>query len=304
MKSCFLVTFFFALICFSCGSSSSSKSGKVTQDLHSKAHQQMHNELIQEEIQSELPAIPVENSVKKNINDFETDNPKAPLYKQKWKEGIVFYAIGEAPDWSLNLYRSDSLKFKTNNGLYFNASAVKPLASIDPKNIDYRAVSEKGEMIIRLVENTSDKAMADDVSGYTITLSLTLKKQEEVTIYTGRGNFIPDPQLNGNWIITKVDNLTVDPSLFDNKTPILSIDLYNQKLSGNDGCNSFHGQVKFKVDKLIFGNTAGTLMACPNMEISQKIMNAFGGKSLTYTINDDMILYSGDKKTMELKREE
>jgi len=304
MKSCFSLTFFFALICFSCGSSSDSSSGKVIQDPHAKAHQQMHNEFIQEEIQSEFPDISVANPVKKNSTDFETDHPKASLYRQKWKEGIVFYANGKDPVWTLHLYRSDSLLFNTTNGLSFNASAVKPLPAIDPKNIDYRAVSEKGEMIIQMVENTSNKVMAEDVSDYTITISLTLKNKKNVTVFTGHGDFLPDPQLSGNWIITKVDSVAIDPTLFTNKQPKLSIDLYNQKLSGNDGCNSFHGQVKFKVDKLIFGHTAGTLMACPNMEISQEIMNNIGGKNLTYTIIDDLILYNGDKKTMVLKRAE
>jgi heat shock protein HslJ len=304
MKPSFLVTFFIALICFSCGSSSNSNSGKVIQDPHAKVHQKMHNEMIQEEVQSEFPDIFAADPVKMNIPIFESDDPKAPLYRQKWEEGIVFYAEGNEPGWSFNLYRSDSLKFNSTNGLYFNAADVTPLPSIDPKNIDYRAVSEKGEMIIGMVENTSNKAMTEGVSAYTITISLTLKDQESVTIFTGLGDFIPDPQLSGNWIITKVDSLAVDPSLFDNKQPMLSIDLYKQKLSGNDGCNSFHGQVKFKVDKLIFGHTAGTLMACPNMEISQKIMNAIGGKSLNYAINDELILYTGDQKTMVLKRAE
>ena len=304
MKSSFLVPFFFVLICFSCGSSSNSNSGNVVQDPHAKAHQKMHTELIQEEIQSEFPDNSISNPVKKNIPIYETDNPKAPLYRQKWNEGIVFYATGKESSWSLNLYRSNSLSFTSTNGLSFNASNVKPLPSIDPKNIDYRAVSEKGEMIIRMVENTSDKIMADEVSGYTITLSLTLKDQKDEAIYAGQGDFIPDSQLSGNWIITEVDSLAIDPSLFNNKQPMLSLDLYNQKLSGNDGCNSFHGQVKFKVDKIIFSQTAGTLMACPNMEISHKIMNSIGGKSLTYTIIDDLILYSADEKTMVLKRAE
>ena len=304
MKSSFLVPFFFALICFSCGSSSSSNSGKVIQDPHAKAHQQMHNELIQEEIQSELPDMPVADPVKKNVNIFETDDPKAPLYRQKWKEGIVFYATGKESGWTLNLYRSDSLMFNTTKGLYFNATTVKPLPSIDPKNIDYRAVSEKGEMIIQMVENTSNKTMTEDAFDYTITISLRLEDEENITVFNGHGDFVPDPQLSGNWIITKVDSLFVDPKLFDNKQPRVSIDLYKQKLSGNDGCNSFHGKVKFKVDKLILGHTAGTLMACPNMDISQKIMNTIGGKSLTYTIKDDLILYNADQKTMVLKRAE
>ena len=159
-------------------------------------------------------------------------------------------------------------------------------------------------MIIQMVENTSNKTMTEDAFDYTITISLRLEDEENITVFNGHGDFVPDPELSGNWIITKVDSLFVDPKLFDNQQPRLSIDLYKQKLSGNDGCNSFHGKVKFKVDKLILGHTAATLMACPNMDISQKIMNTIGGKSLTYTIKDDLILYNADQKTMVLKRAE
>ena len=43
-------------------------------------------------------------------------------------------------------------------------------------------------------------------------------------------------------------------------------------------------------------------MACPNMEISGKIMTSFNEKELTYTLTDVLTLYEGGQQVLVLKR--
>ncbi len=111
-------------------------------------------------------------------------------------------------------------------------------------------------------------------------------------------------QLEGTWLIKQVYDIQVDSLMFDGKQPSMQIDVSTETLSGNDGCNLFQGKVKFKEDKIIFGPTAGTLMACPNAEISGKIMKSFSEKELTYALKDVLIFYKGDQQVMVLKQEE
>lgn len=110
--------------------------------------------------------------------------------------------------------------------------------------------------------------------------------------------------LDGKWMITKVSDTTIDSTDFDNKLPEMIFDVSQQKVAGNDGCNSFHGKVEIKTDKMVFGPVATTLMACPNMELSDKIMKSFSEKELTYSYNKDLTLYEGDQEVMVLKRPE
>ena len=111
-------------------------------------------------------------------------------------------------------------------------------------------------------------------------------------------------KLDGKWLIKQVYDMEIDTSQFEGKQPFMNIDLKKGFLNGNDGCNLFRGKVSVKKDKIIYGPTAGTLMACPNMEISRKIMASFSEKQLTYILNDVLTLYEGDQQVMVLKRAE
>jgi heat shock protein HslJ len=111
-------------------------------------------------------------------------------------------------------------------------------------------------------------------------------------------------KLNGKWLITQVYDMPVDSTQFDGKQPLMMIDVSKGILTGNDGCNSFHGKVSFKNDKIVFGPTAGTLMACSHMEISGKILNSFNEKELTFALKGLLFLFDGNQQAMVLNRAE
>jgi len=109
-------------------------------------------------------------------------------------------------------------------------------------------------------------------------------------------------KLDGKWLIKQVYDIEIDSTHFNVKQPVMIINVKKEILTGNDGCNSFQGKVTVKKDKIIYGPTAGTLMACPNMEISGKIMTSFNEKELTYTLTDVLTLYEGGQQVLVLKR--
>lgn len=109
-------------------------------------------------------------------------------------------------------------------------------------------------------------------------------------------------KLDGKWLIKQVYDIEIDSTQFDGKQPLMTIDVNKEILSGNDGCNLFHGKVTVKTDTIVFGPTAGTLMACPHMELSTKIMTSFVEKELNYTLTDVLIFYKSDQQVMVLQR--
>jgi len=240
----------------------------------------------------------------KKVKPFESDHPKAEFLKKKWDQGTVFYAIGNEPSWSLDITQTGSLIFKDSNGIVHEFPASKALPSIDPKIIDYRSATKESEIVIQMAEKTCDDSMSDDEFSYQVNISIKAAKEKESKVYQGCGNYVPNYNLNGNWNIIEAQGIQINQSTFPNKEPYLSFDLFNQTVSGNDGCNNFHGKVFFKIDQISFGPTAGTLMACPNMELSNKIVGAISEKPLQINLENDLIFYEGSEKLMVLRRKD
>ena len=242
--------------------------------------------------------------VKKKVIPFESNHPKATFLKKKWDQGIVFYAIGNEPSWSLDISKTDSLIFKDPNGIEHKFPFSKALPSIDPKIIDYRFTTKASEIVVQISQKPCNDGMSDDQFAYQVNISFKAAKEKDSKTYQGCGDYVPNYNLNGNWVITEAQGIEINQSNFPDKKPSLSLDMFYRKVSGNDGCNNFHGQVNFKTDQISFGPTAGTLMACPNMELSSKVLGSFSGRSLNFTLLNDLIFYDGDEKIMILRRKD
>jgi heat shock protein HslJ len=79
----------------------------------------------------------------------------------------------------------------------------------------------------------------------------------------------------------------------------ITFDLNENRVNGNDGCNSFFGHVEFNKSKITFGGLGSTDMACPNNKVWEylpKLLN----KIDRYTVKDNTLkFYSGKKQILE-----
>ena len=297
-SSIFSLTLVLSLL-LGCGSTNSSTS---VQDPHAQAHMNVHNEYIQEEIQKAVGSDTVPAATK-NLKKNESDHPKAAFLNEKWKKGIVFYAIGNEPSWSINIKKNKGVLFTSQDGQQYTATSISRLASIDTKSITYRSVNEQGEMLITLSKEKCGDTMSDDSFSYSVSGQIKLKGKKEFETYKGCGNFVPDPRLNGKWIIAKVDTLAIDNQQLI-KIPELRIDVYKGMVSGNDGCNLFNGSLENQDNEIIFGMMAVTMMACPNMYTSSIITKSFVDKKLRFELKENLFFYQGNKEIMMLKQAE
>lgn len=297
-SSIFALTLILSLLS-ACGSTNKST---AVQNPHAQAHQNVHDQYVQEEIQksAEKNTIP---AVNENLNKTASDHPKAAFLNEKWQNGIVFYAIGNEPSWSININKNKSVLFKSLGGEQYTATSISKLASIDTKSITYRSTNNQGELIITLSKENCGDTMSDESFSYKVSSQIKVKGKKEFDTYKGCGNFVPDPRLNGKWTIVRMDTLMIDnQSLM--KFPELNIDVYKGLVSGNDGCNLFNGNAEFQDNEIIFGMLAGTMMACPNMDTSSIITKSFMGKKLRFEIKENLFFYEGEKEVMMLKQAE
>lgn len=201
--------------------------------------------------------------------------------------------------WTLNIYNSDSLRLTSSKGLIYYGPVSGSIPSLDPSIINFRIVQDDGDIMIQMIEKSCED---NNSSIKTVEVQIKIDSKDGNTILEGCGNFIPDPWLSGKWQIIKSNSQDIDSEDFNGKVPELSLDLIKQSFSGNDGCNAFHGKVKFRDGNIIFGLSAGTLMACPNMELSNQITSSINEKVLSYYLGDHLILYEGEKEVLRLKQ--
>ena len=80
------------------------------------------------------------------------------------------------------------------------------------------------------------------------------------------------------------------------------MDVYEGIVYGNDGCNTFRGNLSSRDQEITFGMMAGTLMACPHMDLSSVITATFVNKKLKYEFKKDLVLMDGEKEVLVLRR--
>ena len=156
-------------------------------------------------------------------------------------------------------------------------------------------------MFVHLIEEKCSLNDSDQIQNFKVSVKLDLKKDKIMHHVNGCGSFIPDPNLNGSWRINWALDTPITEDQFEGRHPFLKIDIDQGKIVGNEGCNGFQGRIKFKAKEIVTGPLAGTLMACPNMDISSKITGAISGKSLSYVFDkNQLLLFEGAKKVMIL----
>lgn len=112
-------------------------------------------------------------------------------------------------------------------------------------------------------------------------------------------------ELDGEWNIISVNNRTVGAGT-DTK-PTLSMDIKNNRISGNAGCNRIMGTLAYSNDKaqtVSFGQVATTRMACRDMETEKDIVAALNSvRHFGKQENGNITLYNeGSMQVMELSK--
>lgn len=220
------------------------------------------------------------------------------MLQKKWKEGVDFFALGNEPFWSLDIDFQKSIYFKDLNGLEFTAPAVEPDKAMDAFVKRYRSVTDSGEIIVEINKEKCYDTMSGEKFDYSVKIDIKKSGENDYKTFQGCGNYVPDYRLHDIWAITEVNGLKIDASRFKNKVPMMEINLTQNRVSGNDGCNNFKGLVKSENGKITFGQLVSTLMAC---QYNSGITEVLSGNTLDYKFENNLVLYKNRIKVMVLK---
>ncbi len=101
--------------------------------------------------------------------------------------------------------------------------------------------------------------------------------------------------LQGKWAITQVSGEAV-PSGMENQ-PFIEFDIKAGRIHGNAGCNVMNGEFKTDANDpavITFPGVITTMMACPDMEIEGKILNAVNNVQSFAKVAGGVGFYNGE----------
>lgn len=138
------------------------------------------------------------------------------------------------------------------------------------------------------------------VKGYKKTgvdnIALTNARHRPVIVLEPKKTVDPVAALEGEWKITGIRGELLPAKL--DKEPFLVFDMKTKRIHGNAGCNMINGGVITEDGNprsLSFPAVAATMMACPDMSLERKVLDALNAvKSFNILSDKEAGLYSQD----------
>ncbi|MGV3639859.1 MAG: META domain-containing protein [Adhaeribacter sp.] len=114
-----------------------------------------------------------------------------------------------------------------------------------------------------------------------------------------------DPQqLNHTWVLQSLQGQPIAATQAG-RTPRLTFDLSQNRVSGHTGCNRLSGGATVKGDQIVFSRLITTKMACMGESMEQPFLSVLNDSTLTFTLQaGELTLLQGGSPVLVFKKEE
>jgi heat shock protein HslJ len=99
---------------------------------------------------------------------------------------------------------------------------------------------------------------------------------KDYTIYKGCGRYLADYRLHDIWVLDSINNKKISAEDFMKGNPLLELNLTENKIYGNTGCNNISGAIEVLGKKIHFGRLATTRIACKDMDFESSLFKRIG----------------------------
>jgi len=106
-------------------------------------------------------------------------------------------------------------------------------------------------------------------------------------------------RLNDIWALTVIND---EPVSFKTEVPNLEFHLVDGKMYGYAGCNNIQGAIIVTKESIAFGPIASSRMACPDMQLENKLLSILSGNTLKYKINGLRLTLSDEVNDLTFKK--
>jgi heat shock protein HslJ len=196
-----------------------------------------------------------------------------------------------------------------------NANATKTEQSVywvNGKKTDCVNLGQNGCLEMQKGENKNPQnwaAFAEPIEGFTYEKGYVYKllineeqnlKNTPTDVFDKKYKLIrviektyePKLLLNDKWVLAKINTKTVTST----NLPTIEFNLDLRRMSANDGCNNFVGEIKSVIDnQIFFGNVIGTKKLCEDMRLANEY-NPLLSKINSYEIdNQKLVIFDREK---------
>ena len=225
------------------------------------------------------------------------------LHINAYNSGIEFFAIGSDPEFELDLDVQGLLSVHTGSG------TILELAMADINTITYNEKMQlrgvevvQDEQLIKIVLNRGTCRISNKTFPFTYAVQITVQEgEDDQVLYSGCGAFTIDPRLHNIWVIESIDDVALNADNYEKGLPTLEFNIGTGMMLGHDGCNNINGAFQVEEGQITFGPMPGTLMACPNAQLSSQVGRVLSEKTYQYFIDDRLELLSNRKIRMSLR---
>lgn len=241
-------------------------------------------------------------SNQKQISYTEVEIVDPSFYQEKFLRGIKFFARGNEPFWTIDIYSQDKIIFSELNEAEIKATNVKESIGKNLYETIFTAETENGELIVSIVRDSCQDNMSGERFEYNV--SVIIKNSSTVEkVFNGCGRYLFDYRLNDIWVMEEMTDVVLNKESLMKGLPMFEFNLREKRISGHAGCNQFFGGIELKGNLISFGNLAATKMACPDMTVEQKVFQTLSQNNFTYKIEKlKLILESNSGLKMVFKK--
>jgi heat shock protein HslJ len=212
---------------------------------------------------------------------------------------VAFNAHGNYPSCSLEMDSQNAFLFRTP-GL---PDVISPPADInkaqDADVTRYRAVSDNSEIIVTVYSQECMDTISGEKYAFKVKVEIKSTSKTDARVYEGCGDFIADTRLDHVWTFEKVNGISLNPADYSKGLPTLEILTKENRISGQDGCNTIGGAMTCRGNSIRFISMYSTRMACPKESLNVGLL--LGNKTFDFVIeNHHLILKQGETEVAVL----
>lgn len=205
-----------------------------------------------------------------------------------------------------------SIGFETATGkVYGNSSCNRFHGTFDtnttPGKLDLSALASTRMMCMDMTLENNVMNALKNVSGYKKIgnkIALTNSLNRPVVLLDEKITVNKIAALEGEWKISEVNGEIVPTNL--EKKPYLNFDVQKNRIHGNAGCNMINGGFVTKEDNpkaISFPAVAATMMACPDMKLERKVLDALNVIQTFEIVSEKSIAFYDENNDVQLKIE-
>lgn len=244
-------------------------------------------------------------SAEKHSNSVSPSGPNSSSNEQVENNSPMqqntsdFKATGNEPFWSLEIDFDQKMHFKSLNYPEEMITPVpKPEKAQDHPVTRYRAVTEKGELMVQISPDPCADTMSDQKFPFSVKVSVKASSASDYTEFEGCGRFLLDSRLHNIWALQEMDGEPISAEGFNQGLPTLEIYAAEGRVAGHDGCNRLFGKLIGNEKRLTFGALGSTMMACPNMERGTRFVKLISDQSFEYEFQPRQLVFKQNNEVV------